>query len=185
MNFLVRCECGASTSVSEGSAGAKIPCACGRTIAVPPLHQLRAEIGLSPYPGVSPEMAIERLLASGRLPADNRCVGCGREADQVTQVRAECERAVVRGGISWPIVLLALLFFPLVGIILLLRRSEPQEYGRDKVFWLPLVLCKDCERAAQDRRVLWDYFQRVPLYRELLMKFPSASIAFAGPQEGA
>jgi hypothetical protein len=182
MNFLVRCECGAPTSVSEGSAGAKIPCACGRTIAVPSLHQLRAEIGLSPYPGISPEMAIERLLASGRLPADNLCVGCGKETDQVAQVRAECERAVVRGGISWPTLLMALLFFPIVGIVLL-RRREPQEYGRDKIYWLPLALCPDCHQwAAQDRDTLWDFFQRVPLYQELLMKFPSASVEFAGPK---
>jgi hypothetical protein len=184
MNFLVRCECGASTSVSEGSAGAKIPCACGRTIAVPPLHQLRAEIGLSPYPGISPEMAIERLLAGGRLPADNLCVGCGQETDQVAQVRAECERAIVRGGISWPLLLLAILFLPLWALVFI-RWNRPQEYGQDKVYWLPLVLCADCQRAAQDRGTLRDYFQRVPLYRELLMKFPSASIEFAGPKDGA
>jgi len=184
MNFLVRCECGASTSVSEGSAGAKIPCACGRTIAVPPLHQLRAEIGLSPYPGVSPEMAIERLLVAGRLPADNLCVGCGQETDQVAQVRAECERAVVRGGgLSWPALLLSLLAAPF-GVLIFPRQGQPQEYGRDKIYTLPLVLCEACRRAAQDRDVLWDYFQRVSLYQELLMKFPSASVEFVGPKDG-
>jgi hypothetical protein len=182
MDFLVPCECGAPTRVSEGSAGAKIPCACGRTITVPPLHVLRAEIGLSPYPGVSPEMAVERLLAAGRLPADHFCVGCGRETDQVAQVRAECERAVVRGGgFSWATLLLSWLFLP----VIIFQGDEPQEYGQDKVYWLPLVLCEGCQRAAQDRGTLWDYFQRVPLYRELLMKFPSASVEFAGPKGGA
>ncbi len=48
MNFLVHCECGAPARVSEGSAGAKIPCGCGRTITVPPLHVLRAELGQPP-----------------------------------------------------------------------------------------------------------------------------------------
>jgi hypothetical protein len=180
MNFLVRCECGAPTWVSEGSAGAKIPCACGRTISVPALHQLREEIGLSPYPGISPEMAIERLLAAGRLPADNLCVGCGKETEQVVQVRAECERAIIRGGrVSWLRLLLYILVAPVVLVIP--RDGPPQEYGRDKIYWLPLVLCEDCQRAAQDPNVLWDYFQRVPLYRELLMKFPSARVEFAGP----
>jgi hypothetical protein len=142
---------------------------------------LRAEIGLSPYPGISPEMAIESLLANGKLPADNLCVGCGEETDQIAQVRAECERAVVRSGISWPALILSFLFSPLLGA-LLLRSREPQEYGRDKVFWLPLVLCPDCQRASQDWAVLWDYFQRVPLYQELLMKFPSARLEFVSPK---
>jgi hypothetical protein len=166
--------------VSEGSAGAKIPCACGRTITVPPLHVLRAEVGLSPYPGVSPEMAVERLLAAGRLPADNRCVGCGQETDQVTLVRTECERAVVRGGgVSWPRLLLTLLAAPF-GVLVIPRGDAPQEYGRDKIYSLPLVLCEACRPAAQGPDALWDYLRRVPLYQELLTKFPAAKVELEG-----
>jgi hypothetical protein len=126
-------------------------------------------------------MVIERLLAAGRLPADNRCVGCGKETDRVTRVRAECERAVVRGGgVSWARLLLTILAAPF-GVLVIPRGGPEQEYGRDKIYSLPLVLCEPCQRAAQDRRVLWDYFQRVPLYYELLTKFPAAQVELEGP----
>jgi hypothetical protein len=73
MRFRVYCECGGHIVVSEAAAGAKLPCACGRTVSVPSLHELRVEAGLPPY-NVSPELVIEAMLLSGEMPFDNRCV---------------------------------------------------------------------------------------------------------------
>jgi hypothetical protein len=124
-------------------------------------------------------MAIERLLAAGRLPAEKTCAGCDVETDRIAQVRAECERARVGGSFSWLTLLLSFLFLP----VMIYRWTRPQVYGQDKVYWLPLVLCEGCQRAAEDRNLLRRYVWRIPLYRELLEKYPSASIELSGAKD--
>ncbi len=41
MEFLLDCACGDRVRVTEGMCGASVPCACGRTIRVPSLGELR------------------------------------------------------------------------------------------------------------------------------------------------
>jgi len=41
MTFSIRCVCGQTLDVSAGRAGTLLPCACGRTVVVPPLSELR------------------------------------------------------------------------------------------------------------------------------------------------
>lgn len=41
MAFSIRCVCGQTFEVSAGRAGTQLVCACGRTLAVPPLSELR------------------------------------------------------------------------------------------------------------------------------------------------
>jgi hypothetical protein len=41
MEYQLPCECGQMITVSEGSAGATIPCGCGRSVKVPSLSDLR------------------------------------------------------------------------------------------------------------------------------------------------
>src|SRR5205823_3013506 len=57
---LLSCR-GNSITISEGAAGARIPCGCGRTVVIPPLNELRQKTGL-PEPRVFPEKAVEILL---------------------------------------------------------------------------------------------------------------------------
>jgi len=41
MNFQLPCECGQRVVISEGMAGTSVRCACGRTVAVPSLGEIR------------------------------------------------------------------------------------------------------------------------------------------------
>jgi hypothetical protein len=48
MDFNVRCECGIPLLISEGAAGARVPCDCGRTVIIPSLDELRKQAGVRP-----------------------------------------------------------------------------------------------------------------------------------------
>jgi hypothetical protein len=159
--------------VREGLAGTRHTCACGRVITVPPLHELRRQAGLPPYE-LSPELVIEHLLASGELPPDQSCVLCGIDTDHELRVRTECERVQVRteGGFSVALAVLAML---LTGwLILLRRRGPPTEYGRDKIYTLPLPLCPECRPALRNEKDVKAAMRQVPEYCRLLDKFPDA-----------
>jgi hypothetical protein len=178
MEFRVDCTCGAHFMVREGLAGTKRTCTCGRVVTVPPLHELRRQIGLRPYE-VSPELVIEHMLASGELPADHACVRCGAETDAVVHVQAECERVQVRTGgePTWLLVLLLLISPVLLLMGLLLRqRGDQKEYGKDKIYMLPLAVCPKCRSTLRNPTEIKDALCRVPEYRQLLDKFPDASV---------
>jgi hypothetical protein len=163
--------------VREGLAGTKRTCACGRVITVPPLHELRRQIGLRPYE-VSPELVIEHMLASGELPADHACARCGAETDAVVHVQAECERVQIRSGgePTW-LVFLSLLISPLLLLGVLMRqRSDQKEYGKDKIYTLPLAVCRQCRSTLLNPAEIRDALCRVPEYRQLLDKFPDAKV---------
>src|SRR5437870_2392755 len=57
MDVSITCECGARRTVSDGAAGTRFTCACGRAVSVPSLAELRMRAGLSAVP-VSPESRI-------------------------------------------------------------------------------------------------------------------------------
>jgi hypothetical protein len=46
MEYTLQCPCGAQEVVGEGSAGARLSCACGRVLIVPTLHELRRSEGV-------------------------------------------------------------------------------------------------------------------------------------------
>jgi hypothetical protein len=161
--------------VREGLAGTRRTCTCGRVITVPSLHELRRQAGLAPYE-VSPELVIEHRLASGELPAERTCVRCGAETDEVLLVRAECERLQVRtsGDPSGVLMTLALL---LTGwLIILPRRRQQSEYGKDKIYTLPLVVCPECRASLRNHKEIKTALRQVPEYRRLLDKFPDAVV---------
>jgi hypothetical protein len=67
MTFVIDCACGHRLRVTEGDAGATVPCACGRAIAVPSLRELRdfpVEAEAVPY-----ESAARRALRIALLAA--------------------------------------------------------------------------------------------------------------------
>ena len=101
MDYSIRCECGHEMRVSEGSAGARIPCNCGRIVEIPSLGALRTSRGL---PAVDVPLEIEVLskLESGELPPST-CIGCGKGADRIWYV-AECEQIHERTSRDkWPL----------------------------------------------------------------------------------
>jgi len=158
--------------VREGLAGTRRQCQCGRVMVVPPLHELRRQIGLRPYE-VSPELVIEHLLTTGDLLKDHDCVLCGAPADERLLIETECERCQVResGGMPWPALIAGLLF----GFWVFLRR-ETREYGKDKIYRLPLAVCRECRLQVRSAKQVKEAMRRVPEYGRLLGKFPDAKV---------
>jgi hypothetical protein len=173
MEFRVDCACGLPIKVTEAAADGSVRCLCGRDVPVPPLTELRERAGLPPY-NIAPEVLVEHLLAAGELPPDDRCVECGTPTDGVVPVRVECERTFVRqsGGFSWKELLL---FWLLPISIFFLQRREVREYGRDKIYRLPLPVCGGC-RGRLSGRTVRERLSAVPVYEQLLDKFPDAKV---------
>lgn len=172
--FRVNCPCGDHVLVSEGAAGATFTCSCGKLIQIPSSIQLRAVAGLAPI--APPEEVVEMLLMSGTVPGDGRCSLCAGETRDIIKVLTVCERVQTKrsGGFSWPLFVFSLVFLPVK--LFLWEPPEEQYFGRDKIFPLPLFVCEKCRPAVCGRAVLVRCFRRVPEYRNLLEKFPNASL---------
>jgi hypothetical protein len=55
------------------------------------------------------------------------------------------------------------------------RRDYPQEYVGDKIYRLPLPVCENCRSKLRPRRAK-EWLRRVPVYEQLLDKFPNAVV---------
>ena len=175
MDFRIDCQCGLCFTVTEASAGGTVDCPCGRAVSVPSLKELRLRAGLPPY-NISPETVIEQLLATSQLPGSKTCVRCGADTSDIIHVVTECERSWTHreGGFSWMTLLVTALFFPIA--LWLWVRKEEKEYGKDKVYALPLPLCRACEPAVRGRKALKQCLMKIPDYSRLLEKFPDARL---------
>jgi hypothetical protein len=184
MQYELDCACGNKILVRETAAGAKELCPCGRTLVVPSLHELRQRAGL-PVPGLSPEKVVETLLLAGKLPQEDACVLCGITTEGVLCCTTECERAYVQSSQPpwWWLVLsvfLNLLPFGWIGDVIVSPGSgEESEWGTDRVFPLPLRVCADCQHLLTDPCLMKEALNRVPLYRQLLEKYPEAKITMS------
>ncbi len=174
MEFPVDCECGARMMVREGQAGAKRSCECGRIVKVPPLHELRRSIGMSPHL-LSPELVIEHLAFKGELPRCRTCACCGSETDQHIFVVTECERAQVQDDTRFHWLMLLAGFWGII-FSLALRGQDRREYGKDKIYTLPLTVCPECQCDLRGERQLKEALRHVPEYNRLLNKFPDALV---------
>jgi hypothetical protein len=143
---------------------------------VPSLKEMRLQAGLPAY-NISPEAVIEHLLPIGRLPGSKICVVCGTETDHSIQILTECERSWTErsGGFSWITLIFTTIFFPVR--VWLWESVDEQEYGRDKVYSLPLPVCKECESAVRGRKAIKKFLDKIPEYSRLLEKFPDARVA--------
>jgi hypothetical protein len=187
MDFHLDCECGNRVAVTEGSAGATVDCACGRTIKVPSLSQLRKLHGLEPASLLNPVLLIEHLAAAGELPPGETCIQCGFPTSETLNVVAECEKVWIRrsGGVlkSTLIFFISLLFTPFV---IFYRGGVVGVYGRDLILPVPLRVCPDCkpevEKAAQawSQASIKQLLRRVTVYDRLLDRYPNARIKLPG-----
>jgi hypothetical protein len=184
MKFRINCPCGDHIEVGEGAAGATFQCACGRPISVPSLTELRTRAGL-PANHISPEFVIEHLLVTGELVCGNSCVECGIDTDALIHVQTECERVfkVRSGDFSWPLFLFLLVFCPLfwgwyLWAFILVRASEEEhEYGRDKIYPLPLRICLTCQQKLKNPALIKQCLRKIAEYDLLLEKFPDAKVS--------
>jgi len=181
MQYRIPCECGAEVTVAEAAAGSKIPCSCGRTIVVPSLRELRRLSGL-PAGTPSPELTIETLLLAGKLPEEDHCVLCGVATDQSVCCPTECERAYVKTSRPpWWAWVLGFLTFGWYGIAFVRvagsYESKETEWGKDRIFPLPVRVCPECRQQLTTPEALKDALWQVPLYRPLLKKYPGARVS--------
>jgi hypothetical protein len=165
--YPVVCECGRKQWVPAGAAGRRLPCPCGREVAVPALHILRRDAGEM---AVSPELMIEALLRENGLPEGPDCVVCSAATDEVRYVWADCEKPTIKKP-GWTINPLMLLF----GWWVFYRSGETRVLGRDITYRLPLRVCRVCADGLRGSGVK-DILCRVPLYERLLQKYPKAKL---------
>src|ERR1700687_1888932 len=139
MQLHVPCECGEDVPVTEGEAGSRTTCRCGRTIVVPSLRELRRQAGV-PGQGLGPELVLETLLLAGKLPEETECVLCSEQTAGCVSCQVDCVRAVVSDGRLWFWAELGLIvLFGWIGVLLARSaRKEPREWGKDRSFTLPL-----------------------------------------------
>ena len=196
-NVTLSCPCGRSVDVSEGAAGVRFPCDCGRTIAVPSLGRLREMAGLPAVP-VDPIVEVETALATGTLPPPG-CVECGRADAERFDLVAVCERRHAAGGPDGDgagiaeVLLLIVLGWPFLLLRAMLRRpsGEMDEvwHGRESVVSVPIRVCHGCRSQARVRsrfvqrivgagrqRRVKRLLGRVPAYDAVLRKYPAATI---------
>jgi hypothetical protein len=164
--------------VAEEAAGTTVPCYCGRPVQVPSLRELRRLAGVA-EPPPSPELMVEALLLAGELPEERVCVLCGTATEGVVGCRTECEKARVESGKPplWAVVA-GFLTFGLLGAVLVRASTGPEvEWGKDRVFDLPLRVCDGCRPRLTTPKELKDALRRVPLYGQLLGKYPRAKVS--------
>jgi hypothetical protein len=178
MNFRIPCSCGQFVTVTEGAADGTAHCPCGRVLSVPSLKELRLQAGLPPY-NISPEKMIEHLLLARELPGSRNCARCGVPTENLVQVTTECERTWKRrtGGFSWLPLIFSILLLPfrdwLWGSV---EEEDEEECGQDKIYVLPLPVCRLCAPNVRGTTVLKECMKTIPVYDQLLEKFPEAKV---------
>jgi hypothetical protein len=176
MDFRIPCPCGNQVTVTEAAADGTARCPCGRELSVPSWRELRLQAGLPPY-SISPEKMIEHLLLAGQLPGTRACSKCGTPTDSTIPVSADCERRWTQQPGCFSTVVVFVLA-PIWLFILWWWREKDQarSYGEDKVFKLPLPICALCDPKVRGQKVLKQCMSAIPVYRELLEKFPEAKV---------
>jgi len=181
MQLQVPCECGQYVPVTEGEAGGRTTCRCGRTVVILSLRELRRLAGV-PGAGLSPELAIKRLLQAEKLPEEEECVLCGEPTPACALCLVEYEPAVVID--DHPPVLALIGLVRLVGLLRgFLARStlrETSEWGEDSSLNIPMRICDPCRPTLTDAKSVKRALRSVPLYRRLLDKYPRAIVSLVG-----
>ena len=178
MNLVVPCECGELVSVTEGDAGGRLTCRCGRTVVVPSFRELRRQAGVPPKE-LAPELVLEALLLAGKLPDEQECVFCSEVTSGCAICFVEIERAQVSDGRQpWWVVASAFLLFGWLGALLVRQAREPTgETGKDRAYRVPLRICDQCRPRLNDARAIKRALRSVPLYRKLLDRYPRALVS--------
>jgi len=177
MQFHVDCECGQRIAVNEGSAGSIASCACGRSVNVPSLNQLKRQAGLTEEE-INPELVIQSRIARGELPGDRHCAHCGVNTAEIVQIDVVCEREWIKQseGFRWGL-LVATLFMPFK----LFAWQREVKHGRNVVYRLPLAVCKRCQDEHRTPRDMRHGLRRIPVYARLLDKHPHAKPYLSSP----
>jgi len=173
MLYPIQCECGAICRVDATQAGSIIHCKCGRQVAIPSLSKLKAMHGES---AMSADLRIEQMLERGMLPAETNCLICQSATKDVTYCWMVCERANVQQSTDWEPSWWAV-FTVWLGFISFKKMIGETVDGRDRRFRLPLRVCANCRNQLRDTILLKETLQEVPIYDEMLTRFPDADVS--------
>jgi hypothetical protein len=174
MSYEVRCECGKAHAVGAADAGASLRCTCGRTVDIPPLHQLRTAGGVSSIPIVA---QVRAAIMNGLLPGTTLCASCGANAGSRCSIKIVCERVRVNEGLSQA-EKVGCLIAPWVGLWVLLfgaaARRHRAKVGDEVALLLPLPICNACRPKLSDstERAI----RAIPDYAALLDQYPKAEL---------
>ena len=175
MTYKVQCECGATQKVEATLAGSRLACPCGREIEVPSLSRLKGQVGRS---AMSAEIQIENMLIHGVLPHEKNCLLCKRPTSAVVHCWTTCERPQVKVERSWHDYVKCVITCDLTGLLHAAGRDDADEvHGRDLRFRLPLRVCNHCSDQLRNPRLLKETLLDVPIYSELLAKYPWADVS--------
>ena len=177
MQYEVRCACGNAHAVTGADAGSALPCACGRAVEVPALHELRTAAGEEV---LSPAVRIHALLLDKKLPGTSECACCHRETNDLVHVTIECERVITKSGTSKGEWVGGCLLFGVIWAWVLFQSRPPIQRGQDVVLTVPLPLCERCRFELTSLPELRKALRHVPEYAALLDRYPNARITRAG-----
>lgn len=153
MDFRIHCECGEAITVSEGAAGARRDCRCGRTVNVPSLTDLRMQADLPPQPP-NPTVVIADMTAMGELPTLALCARCDRETADSVVVTVDCE--IQSAGDSMGIGFVFLfLFLGIWAVVLSLLQKPSAEHGDSRIVHCPMRLCRGCQSRLANNYAMW------------------------------
>jgi hypothetical protein len=142
-------------------------------VAVPSLSALKASAGES---AMSAEVRIEQMLQRGMLPEETACLVCRTPTKHAAHAWMVCERATVQQPGDWETGrwwFVTMLF----GFLTFRKQLRETTEGRDLRFRLPLRVCRDCAGPLRNPKVLKGILLDVPVYAELLDKYPDADVS--------
>jgi hypothetical protein len=180
MPIPLACSCGQTIPVEFSQAGGETACKCGQTITIPSLSKLRELSGKGAYEAGIID-TINRMVASGELPAGDRCAVSGEPTSEAIDLFVEAEQVSQIGTSSGFAALLAAIFSPLVAAVMMLQ--PPRDVGRDTTVLTPLrVSAKRHKRVLRSgQRALKRWLRTVPVYAQLLKEYPRARVVFDAP----
>jgi hypothetical protein len=175
MLYAVQCECGQTLEVPATMAGGRVTCECGREMLVPSLSKLKGQSGGS---AMSAEIRLDEMLRRGTLPQETKCLLCRQPTDAVAYCWTTCERPQVEQEHGWFHYMMRFLRLDLLGLARDMGHNEGDTvHGRDLQYRLPLRVCPDCTAQLRDARLLKETLLDVPVYAELLDKYPHADVS--------
>jgi hypothetical protein len=182
MPIPLKCSCGREVPVQFSQAGAEIACECGQAIKVPSLSKLRELSGKGAYEAGIID-TINRMVASGELPAGNHCAVSGEPTADAIDLFVEAERVSQVGTSPGMAAAVALLCSPLIAIAMMLK--APKDVGRETFVATPLRVSGIHHQRVlrSSQRQLKRWLRSVPVYAQLLKEYPRARVVFQAPGE--
>lgn len=177
MPYLIHCACGNGIQVEATQAGSTTACRCGALVHVPNLSTLRKQAGEQTL-GRDLLAEIRRQIKSGEYPPKGLCPLTSDQPNCVVQVHVQCEKSWQKADRSLAEQIAYLLVFGWMGAFLGRQSNPPETLGRDTEILLPLRIRSEAKQEFLRLKPakLKALFVAYPLYRELLEKYPNATV---------